>query len=572
MSSLRNQTASQLLLRTVLPAALGLLFIAPFCFSLESETDLGWHLAIGRVISQSGIPLRNTLCWTAANEPWYATSWLFDWIAAGLASGPNLFGVQCFMFVLGALTLAGAQAAGTRINAQFGGWAAPLLALMLVPRMSARPFVASWAVLAWVLWLCLRPAEEPEGADWTRSFRRRLWAVPLIALGSNFHSGAIFPSILLGIFCVEAFLLGGRRLREVVLAAAGVGALLANPGGFFNVHYVIEHLSVRSVVKLAEFQTPTLRRAYVFFVLSAVVILLAGRLWRTRPALVVSAVVFAGLGVWALRLMYDEEVIAVPLLALGVAPLLRHTTPRVVGGLVALLLVFLVANRWEWKQFVQIGPGWDEHRQPVRAAAFVRAQQLDGRMYNGFEEGGYLEWALPNLLWFQDGRVQAFPQAFFHAAEAVDESPEAFRTWIRGLGVEWAVATRLKRGLSGRDMFDAPDWAVVYWDDTSLVAVRRDVPRLAPVIARYEYRHFLPTVPLVRQIATAPKAELPAWQAELDRFEKTQPRLTGAALARCALAGRMGLGGDACDAALPMQSSEQWRKAVEAARQVPPAE
>ena len=126
-----------------------------------------------------------------------------------------------------------------------------------------------------------------------------------------------------------------------------------------------------------------------------------------------------------------------------------------------------------------VGSGWDERALPVRAANFVADARLDGHPYNGYEEGGYLEWALPNILWFQDGRAQAFPLDFFRPRRKGRQLAELFRDWMKkqGVGGRWRLDSAR---ISGKNMFDSPDWALVYWDDANIVYVRRDVEQLLP--------------------------------------------------------------------------------------------
>ncbi len=85
-----------------------------------------------------------------------------------------MLGAQCLMFVIVCVTLAGAIARGRRVDARYGSRIAAVLALLLLPKVSERPFVAPWAVLAWTRWLCQSlPGDLPDEPS-GRSFRRRL--------------------------------------------------------------------------------------------------------------------------------------------------------------------------------------------------------------------------------------------------------------------------------------------------------------------------------------------------------------------------------------------------------------
>jgi hypothetical protein len=161
-------------------------------------------------------------------------------------------------------------------------------------------------------------------------------------------------------------------------------------------------------------------------------------------------------------------------------------------------------------------------------------------MFNGMTDGGYLALALPDQPVFCDARVQAYPESFWSAFQDAEKSAPAFRAWIDSLGVEWAVVTRVRERLSGFRFFNAPPWALVHWDAQSELWVRRSVDRLRPVVERYEYKHFRPYGSIVAQLAEVPRAQIPAFAAEVDRYEQTSPGDPFAALVRCGLATRAG--------------------------------
>ncbi len=100
--------------------------------------------------------------------------------------------------------------------------------------------------------------------------------------------------------------------------------------------------------------------------------------------------------------------------------------------------------------------------------------------------------------------------------------------------------------MSGKSLLDRPGWALVYWDDVDELWLRRDAPEKAKLLlAQLEYRHFLPRGSVVRSVAQTPPAELPAYAAEVARYEETTGDDPFAAVVRCALAARLHLGGEA---------------------------
>jgi hypothetical protein len=211
-------------------------------------------------------------------------------------------------------------------------------------------------------------------------------------------------------------------------------------------------------------------------------------------------------------------------------------------ALLAILLTagIAVLHRFDSWLPPRIGSGWNSARVPVRAADFVREAGLAGKRFNGYADGGYLEWALPEQPGFADARVQAYPDSFWRDFQQAEKSGRNFRAWMDALGVEWAVATRVRERLGGLGLFNSPDWALVHWDSISEVWVARKAARLKPVIDKYEYRHFRPYGSIVAQLDKVPRDEIEAFAAEIDRYQRISPEDPFAQLVRCGLATRAG--------------------------------
>lgn len=549
------------------PFLLALTLAGPFCFSPVAETDLGWHLALGRLIAQGDFPRTNALAWTYPDLPWYPTSWLFDWVCYRAEASAGIFGIQLGTFALFAATLAAVAVACKRVNPKQGAWLVPVIALLLVPRVTPRPHMFSWAVLATCIALCT-------------AGRRRGWAfraacVPLIAIGSNFHAGAIFSAIALGVFCAESIFRKGAWGREVLIAIAGFAALMANPGGSHNLLYATWHLRVYELVKLSEFQTPLPWDLPSFYLLIPLVLACATVHARKRPAGVVLALGFALGGIWAARLAFKFFIVGAPICAAGLPVFSRKYGSRV-GTLLGVLLILtgLGTNARRFAK-LELRPTWDRSVLPVRATEFIRSRGLDGRFFNSFGDGGFLEYALPSVPAFQDARVNAYPPDFFPNQLHAERSPAAFDRYLRESGVEWALI-QYQDPLTGSLLLDVPGWALVYWDDENEVLVRRDVSRFGQLIAENEFRHFHPsrTTPgsITAQIVPLGPGELLAFLDEVIRFQGSTPDDRYALLARCALTSRMGATDAAswCEKASALATDGALRALVERARHLTP--
>lgn len=531
--------------------ALPLASFAVVCWvgtGLISNSDTGYCLALGRLVSRGTIPQTNALAWTAPDEAWYATSWLYDLVLFRLVDAVGPGGAQVLTLALVALVALGLRSAVRAVLSDNLTLARVVLAvglLLLAPRVDSRSYLASWVVLAWTLALCLRAAR----GDW----RLRATCVFLIALGSNFHTGAAFGAGVLGLFCLEAALRERRFVREAVIAVAGVLALAANPGGLALLQDLFAHLYVEQLVALGEYRRPAWATEPVLFLLAPALVVLGVRQLRRREhlALVGVSATFIVLGFRNVRFSYELYIVALPLLALGAAWLAERTrqgqvyAAAGVVGLVALVAAVPVLAE------VRPGPGFNTSGLAVRAAEFARREGLSGPLYNSYHDGGYLAWALDAPI-FMDPRPRAYPQSFWNEAFAAEQSPATFQAWLDSKGVEWAITAAYPTALTGNRLLDDSRWALVYWDEVNEVWLRRDVPRFHPLIARLEFRHFRrdknPYDAVVGTIERASPEVLAQYANEVERYRHASPDEPWGRIASCLVDRKLGRfnPGDVC--------------------------
>ncbi|MGZ6143617.1 MAG: hypothetical protein ACXWLM_09770, partial [Myxococcales bacterium] len=282
---------------------------------------------------------------------------------------------------------------------------------------------------------------------------------------------------------------------------------------------------VTSVVRLKELEPASFALRPAFFVLMPVALFCVARRWRERPALLVASAVFALLGLRAIRMVSEAQMVWAPSLAWG----LSRLRWKPVFGIAAAALAALSLRL----RVPALSPAWDSTLLPVCAARFLQAHAISGPGFTAFRDGGYLEMA--GLPAFIDGRVEAVPPQALLDLQQAELSAPAFQAYLRRLGCEWAITTRVRERLGGWHLLhEAPDWKVVYWDEASEVYVRRDVARFARLP---EYLHFHPWGHVVQDLSPR---ELPLLLDEVDRYRATAPADPFAALVRCVALRRLG--------------------------------
>lgn len=559
--------------RRVVPWLVALGIVGPFAFAKVSETDLGWHLAVGRWMAERGPLTQNALSWTYPTYPIHSTSSLFDRLAYATFQAGGLLGIQALTFVLVAATLGAVALTCHQVNPKGGAWATPLIAALLLPRITPRAFLISWLCLALCGLLCRLPLRG-WGAWQVPAWTGRLLCVPVIALAANFHSGAILSLALLGLFCLEAAARDKKWGRELLIAGAGGTALLMNPSGPQNVLYAAHHLWLYEAMKISELQHTRFLDLPAFYILAAVALGLAWMGRRQSLANLLSVGAFALCGAWVARVAFDFYLVAAPVLAVGIDALKKKEGRRAQLLLISALALCGVVPNLHRAASLRMAPQWDRTALPVRAADFIAAHDLKGRFFNSFGEGGYLEFKLPGVPVFQDGRTQAYPAEFFAEQVRAHQSASTLDTYLRGLGVTWALTQTTDVPLAGTDLIEAPGWALVYWDEHDELLVRRDVPELAPLIASSEYRYFHPLLTrpaeIPAQVARLTRPDSLAYLEEIQRFEAATPDNAFAELAHCALSTHLGRpdAGLACARAQQLAGDEATRKLVAQAQRM----
>lgn len=458
--------------------------LAPALLAALFETDLGWHLAIGAHIAAGAIPRSNELSWIAEQHPWYATSWAYDWLIHGLISWGGIGALQAFhLALLGAVLVLLEGSLAALGHARMGLLLLPLLALQLHDVATFRPELVSWAVLAGVARALVS----------NHRYRHLLVAV-LIAGGGNFHAGAIYALVLAGTESVALFVSGERRLAVAAAVGAGV-AFLCNPGGLFNIQYVLTHLALDLPVPLTEFAAISLPRQLDALLIVGAVAWSGYRLRSRLAPLWIASLALGLMGLRTVRLLPPHQLLAVIPIAVAVAEAWSDwgvRTRRLAGvGLVALSMQ--VHNYVPALFGARFGAEWDPASMPVVAARWIQAHpELPARVFNSMEDGGFLESALPWRRWFLDGRVQAFPPSLFREEREAWSSPATFSAFLDRHQVEWMVLPRVEYAAPLQGLLDSAQWALVHWDGTSAILIRRGVELPSGWLEREEYRMFRP--------------------------------------------------------------------------------
>ncbi len=137
---------------------------------------------------------------------------------------------------------------------------------------------------------------------------------------------------------------------------------------------------------------------------------------------------------------------------------------------------------------LEYGIGITEHKFSFKAAEFLRANPIPGKMFNFFDIGGFLDWQLyPQALTFIDGRT--YNHEVFADHQVVTAAAKGWENTLRKYGVTYIVIKAMDS--SGAilpivpALANSPGWALVFSDGLFLVFVR-DAPEFREYIRRHE--------------------------------------------------------------------------------------
>jgi hypothetical protein len=441
------------------------------------EPDLWWHLAQGREDAAGTLVRTNLFSFTYPDYRQRYTPWLFDTLAFLSWRAAQGLGIQLLQAGLIALTLAVVcLACRTRAPAWSAATVLMLGFFILEPRAIPRPHLVSFAGMAACTFLIERSVSA-------RSVVPLVWAVPLVALWSNLHVECIFGVVLIWLFAVSELIRPSVvtrqvAVRAVLIAAICVAATAANPYGWGLAAYLYENVSVPRILAIAELRPPYLPDYRAFYAY-----LIAGGLllaWRWRSLQLwegLTAVCFAGLGLFYLRLTPLVFLVTAPMVAARVAALPALGIDRRAIAITAAVLA-VASSRIPLPLLVTEVAVGTRAVAPTEffsagAIAFIERTGLNGNVFNSHNLGGYLAWELyPRVRIFQDSRLQAAPPEFFRSLILASRSQADWNALVAD--VDWAVVSVPRpNDLSGHGRFPASEWGSVYMDDAMEIVVRR---------------------------------------------------------------------------------------------------
>ncbi len=385
------------------------------------DPDIWWHFRTGQwIVAHTQVPATDSFSAYGMGKPWVAYSWLFEILIYTLFTKFGLVGILAFtvsMSLVIALVLHGAlRRMGSPFIIEVFSVAVALSAMssLIYPR-SWLFSILFFTVELFILFHVRR----------TDKIAPLLALPPLFVLWANLHMQFVYGLAVLGLFLVEVLLsqlpsvsLYPRHRPNISLGRvsflllACLVATLITPYHFRLYIPIFEVIGQTGAFQMILELLPLSFRALtdwlvIGLTIGAAFVLGWQRAWLPFPTLLLMMGTFlafrARRDVWVLVLAAVFIINEFGSFARS-EPSFGFTKFRAICVIVALTVaIYLIGlSRQVSEQQLEIAV---ERQFPVSAVKFINEKNYAGPLYNHFNWGGYLIWALPRLPVSMDGRM-----------------------------------------------------------------------------------------------------------------------------------------------------------------------
>jgi hypothetical protein len=400
------------------------------------EPDIWWHLRDARTLLEHHIFLRSdTYSFTAAGSPWINFEWLSEIPYYLGFTTAGLQGLLMVYFIVLILIYVGVYYRCWRHGSDCKDAAIATLAAICLGGVSIAPRMLLFG------WLCLMGLLLV--LDHFKRTGHGLWLLPpLFMLWINFHGSWVFGFVVLGATIAAGLVEGewglvvARRWsppeikRLFVATVVCVGALFVNPFGYKLVFYPFDLMfRQKGVMQYIEewqpvdFGTTNGKLSLVLIVAVLAAAWFSKRRWALDEALLTAFALWVALS--HARFMFFAGLIIAPILApdLKLFPPYERELDKpwlnaaVIAAMIGGMVYFFPSTAQLEEQVDEI--------YPRTALQFMHKQHIEGRIFNRYGWGGYMEWHAPELKPGIDGRADIFTyngvfEDFLNAGELKD--------------------------------------------------------------------------------------------------------------------------------------------------------
>ncbi len=498
------------------PALLFIPIIAFFLVRRISDSDMWFHLAVGKVILATwSLPATDQLSLLNLGQPVKSFLWFFQTTAAAGYPLAGAWWLHLLQLAILSLTL-------YLVFRSTRAWASPVTAWLLLlatviassERFSLRPEIISTLMIA-LYYYRLQQGKYHSLAEMAIFFI-------LQVLWTNSHGIFVIGPVLAGCYLAEALLKGltDRGYKGAkplgILTGITAAACIVSPYGPENLRYAwrlfvesnplvpkLSNSTYEMAAALGEISRTLLPFWFYFFLIVAFAVsCLAVILYRRQQLPIARTLIgfcLLAASMTGMKNMPIFAMIAAPLIAENLSILARIRIRHICYAVIIVAMA-VAATIWSprpafhylktWATY-RFGLGLSADYVPLKLPEFLGSIGFSGPIFNSMEQGGFYGYhGYPDRIPFYDSRLQDYdPHSVIAVNEAVVNASQNPATWhaleqrfaFRGILLGNQPDDKEAAGLLPLLAAD-PSWRLVYLDYAASFWLRVDQNNLPPAI------------------------------------------------------------------------------------------
>lgn len=481
-----------------------IVFITLLPVSKIADFDLFFHLRLGEHLWETYSLYRlDEFSYTYSGSLQYTGEWLSNALFFGIFKYSGFYGLGILKIALFLTVILFTYRSLRLLDAK--DYIPLMLSLIVMAysirfRLDLRPYYFTYICLSVFLYTFLRYRKTGKG----------LYILPFVQVfWSNTHGGWILGPLFTGLFLLTETVRQRRLpLPVALLMVLTVAASALNPEGMSQYRQLLDFqpFGRSGASEIGEWQSMTghllwgfgMRYTLGFQILfmGALLYLISEAVRKRFDLLYIS--VFAASAVYAfkhVRLIAVATVLLTPLFYLGLKLLFKPLKHRFRAPLYILFtacVLYLTVFSVIKSNAYSFGFGPKERVLFDAALRFLDENNIRGNGFNSITVGSYMLWRSPHRKVFIDGRLVSAPEV--HAAyKAAIKDKEGFEKLVEKYNVNHALIdyNPHNRWRFPFHLNTNPDWPVVFWDNSSVVYLKRS-PENMHIIAEREFKLLRP--------------------------------------------------------------------------------
>lgn len=489
-----SKLTTNLLARLLTVIFFGFIFV--ISISPLHDADIWFHVKMGELFAQKGLVYQDFFSYTAQGREMMPYEWVFQW---GSYLIQQTFGFDSLRYFTAVFQTAQVFVLFLilrrilKVNVWYSLAICFTYQSVILEFVTARPHLMAYTFYITTIYLVLEFIKT--------GIRKWLFPlIPMVILWSNTHGSMFLATALLTAYAVVALIYyfiskdQDWLKKFLTLSVAGIVSVLLTilpPLGFGQYQLLWKFYQHRELLTnfISEWAPlSTNEFGFVFYTLFTLTI-------------------YIGLGLYLVfSKKYKEVILLLPLLPLPLFSFLA--TRNVLIGMISLSIISgwllsrvrLKFKSWSgylfyglftcfllWMGYIMYIKKLPQRLYyPVNAVNFIDKYDLQGNMFNEYGYGGYMLYHLyPKKQVFFDGRTEMYlccemPDTLelSYKKNESDANFKAVMDWIwNKYHISYTIMRSQKHSVLrriDRILTEDPNWSLVFWDDNSLIYVRKD--------------------------------------------------------------------------------------------------